>query len=186
MRRTFRRRALLLLALALLVVVFYNKGNLLGRFMYPIYYQDEIKSNSAQFGIDPLLVAAIIYVESKYKPELVSNKGAIGLMQIMPNTANWIFGMDGYRKYTIQSLKDPHTNIAVGVKYLDLLNSQFNHNIAEVLAAYNAGPSNVIKWRQTNIWDGKIETINRIGFWETRNYVDKVIRYYKIYQKTYA
>jgi soluble lytic murein transglycosylase len=85
----------------------------------------------------------------------------------------------------MDSLYEPKSNIRMGTKYLNLLNNQFNSNIAEVLAAYNAGPGNVSKWLESKVWDGKLENIDQIRFWETRKYVDRVVYYYNKYQKTY-
>jgi soluble lytic murein transglycosylase len=179
------KKYILTFLLVTLLGILYYQSNWLGRMMYPIKYREEIEANAAKYGIDPLLVAAIIRVESNYKPKLVSSKGAVGLMQLMPETAQWILNMEGFSALTMDSLNDPKSNIMMGSKYINLLNHQFNSNLAEVLAAYNAGPGNVSKWRETNIWDGTLENINQIRFWETRKYVDRVVYYYKKYQKTY-
>jgi soluble lytic murein transglycosylase len=179
------KKYILTLLLVILLGIVYYQSNWLGKMMYPIKYREEIEANAAKYGIDPLLVAAIIRVESNYKPELVSSKGAIGLMQLMPDTAQWILEMDGFASLSINSLYEPNSNIMMGTKYINLLNNQFNNNLAEVLAAYNAGPGNVSKWRETNVWDGKLENIEQIRFWETRKYVDRVVYYYKKYQKIY-
>jgi soluble lytic murein transglycosylase len=180
------KKLILILLLVLLLGVLFYQSNWLGRMMYPIKYRAEIDASAAEFRVDPLLIAAIIRVESNYKPELVSNKGAIGLMQIMPDTAQWILAMEGFSSLNMDALYDPKSNIRMGAKYIELLNRQFNSNLAEVLASYNAGPGNVSKWRESNIWDGKMESINQIRFWETRKYVDRVFYYYKKYQKTYS
>jgi soluble lytic murein transglycosylase len=183
--RALRKNYVLTLLLALLLGILFYQSNWVGKMMYPIKYRDTIDANALKFGVDPLLIAAIVRVESNYKPKLVSIKGAIGLMQLMPDTAEWIMGMDGFSSLSMSSLQEPKTNIMVGAKYIDILNHQFNNNLAEVLAAYNAGPGNVNKWRESNAWDGKLESINKINFWETRKYVDRVIYYYTKYQKMY-
>jgi len=180
------KKFILTILLVLMLSVLFYQSNWLGRMMYPIKYRETINASALKYGIDPLLIAAIIRVESNYKPELVSSKGAIGLMQLMPDTAQWIIGMNGFSTYTMKSMHEPESNIQLGTKYIDLLNHQFNSNLAEVLAAYNAGPGNVSKWRESNTWDGKLETIDQIHFWETRKYVDRVVYYYKKYQKTYS
>jgi soluble lytic murein transglycosylase len=180
------KKYILTLLLVILLGILYYQSNWLGRMMYPIKYREAIEANAAKYGIDPLLVAAIIRVESNYKPELVSSKGAIGLMQLMPDTAQWILEMDGFASLTMDSLYEPKSNIMMGTKYIHLLNNQFNSNLAEVLAAYNAGPGNVSKWRETKVWDGKLESIDQIRFWETRKYVDRVVYYYKKYHKIYV
>ncbi|WP_319633388.1 lytic transglycosylase domain-containing protein [Paenibacillus psychroresistens] len=179
------KKYILTLLLVILLGILYYQSNWLARIMYPIKYREAIEANAAKYGVDPLLVAAIIRVESNYKPELISIKGAVGLMQIMPDTAKWILEMEGFSKLSMDSLYEPKSNIMMGTKYINLLNKQFNSNMAEVLAAYNAGPGNVSKWRESNIWDGKLESIDQIRFWETRKYVDRVVYYYKKYQKIY-
>jgi soluble lytic murein transglycosylase len=180
-----RKKYVWMLLLLIIVAVSFYKTTWVGKMMYPIHYKQEIEVNAAKFGIDPLLIAAIIRVESNYKSGLVSKKGAVGLMQIMPDTAEWIIKMDGFSSLTLQSLHEPGPNIVIGVKYVDLLNHQFNNNLAKVLAAYNAGPGNVSKWLDSGLWNGDLDSIDQINFWETRKYVDKVIYYYKQYQETY-
>jgi soluble lytic murein transglycosylase len=179
------KKYILIFLLVLLLGVLFYQNNWVAKWMYPIKYRDEIEANATKFDVDPLLIAAIIRVESNYRPNLVSNKGAIGLMQLMPDTANWIQRMEGFQNLPDNALYVPNSNIMLGVKYVDLLQHQYNNNIAEVLAAYNAGPGNVSKWRDANVWDGKLENIDQIRFWETRKYVDRVVYYYTKYQKIY-
>ncbi|MEX2461923.1 MAG: lytic transglycosylase domain-containing protein [Paenibacillaceae bacterium] len=183
--RAKQKKLILILLLVLLLGVLFYQSNWLGRMMYPIKYREAIDASANQFGVDPLLIAAIIRVESNYKPELVSSKGAMGLMQLMPDTAKWILEMDGFSSLNMKSIYEPKANIQMGTKYIDLLNRQFNSNLAEVLAAYNAGPGNVSKWLEANVWDGKLENIDQIRFLETKKYVSRVVYYYKKYQKTY-
>jgi soluble lytic murein transglycosylase len=184
--RVFQKKYVLTLMLLLLFASILYNSNWVGKLMYPIKYREAIDASAVKYGIDPYLIAAIIHVESNFKPELVSKKGAIGLMQLMPDTAKWILAMDGFSSLNMQSLHDPQANIMIGAKYIDLLNHQFNHNLVQVLAAYNAGPGNVSKWLDAGTWNGKLENIDQIHFWETRKYVDRVVYYYKKYQKTYA
>jgi soluble lytic murein transglycosylase len=184
--RALRKKYVLTLLLMLLLGILFYQSNWVGKMMYPIKYRELIEANAIKFGVDPLLIAAIVRVESNYKPKLISVKGAIGLMQLMPDTADWIIRMEGFSSSMKESLHDPKTNIMIGAKYIDILNHQFNNNLPEVLAAYNAGPGNVTKWRESNIWDGKLESIDKINFWETRKYVDRVVYYYTKYQNIYA
>ncbi|WP_135555278.1 lytic transglycosylase domain-containing protein [Paenibacillus cymbidii] len=183
----FRTKRFWAIVLAALLLTLFYRSTWLGKLMYPIHYRDEIEAGAGRYAVDPLLIAAIIRVESNYKPEPRSRKGAVGLMQLMPDTAEWIFGMeDGLRNLTLDDLDDPAVNIKVGSKYVDLLVKQFEHNLAEVLAAYNAGQGNVVKWRQTGVWDGKPEHIADIPFAETRKYVDRVLYYYDKYVQVYS
>jgi soluble lytic murein transglycosylase-like protein len=92
---------------------------------------------AAQYGVDPVLVRAVIQVESDFNPMCVSNKGARGLMQLMPETA---------RRYGVRRVHDPEDNIRGGVAYLAFLLNNFSNDLPRVLAAYNAGEGAVAKY----------------------------------------
>jgi soluble lytic murein transglycosylase len=185
MRRLQRKRWFALIMLVLVLILFY-KSDWLGRLMYPIRYKQEIKAVSANVGMDPYLVAAVIRVESNYKPDLESHKGAVGIMQVMPDTAQWMMEREGFRQYTLADLQDPKVNIKVGTAYLHYLLHQFDQNDVIAVASYNAGQGNVNKWLSNQIWDGKLSSIDQIPFWETRKYVSKVMYYYKKYKEIYG
>ena len=184
--RVLRVKRLLLLLLILLVIVVlligYSKPFL--KMLYPIPYKDEINKFAQQFGLDPLLVTAVIRTESKFDPEARSSKGAVGLMQLMPETARWAAGKMGI-EYSKTNLFDPEANILIGCWYLSLLKHQFNGNFVAALAAYNGGRTFVNQWLNEKQWDGSYEDIDNIPFPETREYVKRVIRNYKIYQRIY-
>ncbi|GIP38219.1 lytic transglycosylase [Paenibacillus sp. J31TS4] len=186
---TKRRRRLLLVLLpfVLVMVVLFYKSTWIGKLIYPIAYREEIEQYAEKYGVDPYLVAAIIRVESNYNPATESRKGAIGLMQLMPETAEWLLEKEGLKStYRVEDLNDPHINIRVGTQYVDFLAERFNQNRFEILAAYNAGQGNVLKWRDAGIWDGTLQDVDRIPFNETRRYVGKVDYYYKKYLSIYA
>lgn len=127
-------------------------------------YEQAVASASRANGVDPALVKAVITAESHFNPRAVSNKGAIGLMQVMPATG---------RRFGISNLRDPIENIKAGTRYLAFLMHQFNNNTQLAVAAYNAGEGAVIK------------SGYRIPhFRETANYVPKVLRYYATYRAT--
>ena len=112
--------------------------------------------------VDPALIEAVITAESAYDPSAISRTGAVGLMQLMPDTA---------RRFGVTDRWDPAQNILGGSRYLSVLLNKFNNNLKLALAAYNAGEGNVVKHR------------NRIPpFEETRKYVPKVLAYYKRYR----
>lgn len=184
-----RKRRILLLILPMMLVLlmlFYN-SQWLGKWMYPIKYRDHIDKYAIQNEIDPMLVAAIVRVESKFNPNAVSRKGAVGLMQLMPETADWILERDGLMSSLQESsLHDPDLNIKAGTLYLNFLYDYFQGNRFEVIAAYNAGQGNVTKWREAGIWDGTLQDVEKIPFRETRNYVSSVDYYYKKYMEIYA
>lgn len=187
MKRIRKRRLLLLiLPLVLVLVVLFSNYHWLGKWMYPIKYRAQIEKYADQNEIDPFLIAAMIKVESKFQPEAESRKGAIGLMQLMPDTADWILDKEGFSTLDVTDLRDPELNIKAGTLYLNFLYRYFNGNRFEVIAAYNAGQGNVMKWRDAGIWDGTLQDVERIPFRETRNYVTSVDYYYKKYMEIYA
>lgn len=185
MKRRRRKRWFALVLLLLVLILFY-RSDWLGRIIYPIQYKEEIEGASANVGVDPYLVAAVIRVESNYRADQESSKGAIGIMQVMPDTAQWMFEKDSFRAFGLTDLKDPGVNIKVGTAYLGLLHQQFGYNQVKAVASYNAGPGNVNKWLANHTWDGRLETIEDIPFGETRKYVSKVMYYYKKYLEIYV
>lgn len=182
----FPKKRWFALVLLVFVLVLFYRSNWLGRVVYPIFYREQIEASARLNGVDPLLVAAIIRVESNYKPNQTSHKGAIGIMQVMPDTAEWLFEKESFGDYALEDLKDPKKNIEVGTKYLGILNKQFKNNPVLVIASYNAGPGNVSKWLQNNVWDGSLAAVSNIPFWETRKYVNRVVYYYNKYTKLYS
>lgn len=120
-------------------------------------YHEIIHEKANAYNIDPSLVKAVIKTESNYNSQAVSRKGAMGLMQLMPSTANDL---------NVRNPFDPEENIEGGIKYLKYLLEKFNGNLTLALAAYNAGPKKVEKY-------GYVPPIN-----ETKQYVNKVLSLY--------
>lgn len=127
-------------------------------------YGQMINDAAVMYNIPPSLIAAVIHAESGFDPFAMSNKGAMGMMQITPETWTSLGGRGG-------SPFNPHLNIQLGTKYLRELLTQFRGNLMLTIAAYNAGPGAVEKYR----------TIP--PFSETRMYVPKVLRYYQQYRR---
>ncbi|MDR5568345.1 lytic transglycosylase domain-containing protein [Paenibacillus larvae] len=181
MRFLRKKRVFALLLIVFLFILFYN-SEFIGKRIYPISYQNEIKQSAAEHNMDPLVLAAIIRVETNFSPESVSKVGAMGIMQIMPETAEWI------HKQTNIPLSDftkVDVNIRMGAWYLSYLKEMYDGNMLYAIAAYNAGQGNVNKWKKNQIWDGTKDGISNIPFGETRHYVQKVLYYYTKYQKVY-
>ncbi|RCX21797.1 soluble lytic murein transglycosylase [Fontibacillus phaseoli] len=184
MRWLRKKRVLLLLLLGFILVLFLNSAWL--SLFYPIYYKDEIRYHAGNNDIDPLIVAAIIKVETNYKPGAESKKGALGIMQIMPDTAKWVIDKAKLEDVALDRVKDESgTNIRIGTWYLKSLSNQFDGNMVAVIAAYNAGPTNVKNWIKSGRWDGRLETTKNIPFGETRHYVQRVSHYYEQYSNIY-
>lgn len=172
----WRRRIglLLFIALALCALVLSNQ-RWLWRPFYPIRYRAELVRESRRNGLDPYLVAAIVRTESGWRPSAVSTRGAIGLMQIMPETGRWVARQLGLEGFTEQWLFDPEMNLRIGCWYLAELKREFNDDQVIVLAAYNAGRGNVRQWLNSQRWDGQPENVGAIPFQETRTFVARVL-----------
>lgn len=138
----------------------------------PVFHHDIIEQCSARYDIDPMLVTAIIKVESNFFTRARSNRGAVGLMQLLPSTARELAVELGDKDFTLTDLEKPETNIRLGTYYLHKLINEFGGNQTLALAAYNAGRGNVTNWYHQNPMLG-IES-GDIPYKETRNYVNNV------------
>lgn len=148
---------------------------------FPILYRELIEIHSKNVNLSPATTLAIIRQESIFQENIRSSAGAIGLMQIMPRTAQAVA-----KKYNIpyqnqQSLTNPNTNIQIGTHYLSEQIQNYGH-LAYAAAAYNAGPSRVNRWLEKNPDLPLDEWIAQIPFYETRTYVKRVLEYQKIYE----
>lgn len=132
-------------------------------------------------GVDPYLVAAIIREESQYDVRAVSRVGAIGLMQVMPATANQVAQRHHLPAVTREDLFDQETNIRIGSRYVEQLLAQFSGDVIQTIAAYNAGPIAVGNWAGLHKGRSQDEFVELIPFQETRQYVKRVLRSFKEY-----
>lgn len=147
---------------------------------YPTGLLPVIKGQGVS-GVDPYLVAAIIREESQYDQQAVSRVGAIGLMQVMPGTANAVAQRLGIPAVGRDDLFDQETNIQIGVRYVEQLLAQFSGNVALAIASYNAGPIVVKSWIALHPGRSQDEFIELIPYQETRQYVKRVLRSYREY-----
>ncbi|HEU4685497.1 MAG TPA: transglycosylase SLT domain-containing protein [Nitrospira sp.] len=147
---------------------------------YPTGLLSTIKLQGAR-GVDPYLIAAIIREESQYDLKAVSRVGAIGLMQVMPATANTVAQRVGIPTVGREDLFDQETNIRIGVRYVEQLLEQFSGNLVYTVAAYNAGPLAVNSWLAQYRQTSPDEFVELIPYQETRQYVKRVIRSYREY-----
>ena len=156
------------------------------QFAYPRVYYKHILESSLEFGMDPYLILAVIREESRFDPGVVSWAKAHGLMQIIPSTGKGIARLMGIRPYYRSRLFEPRTNIRMGTYYLSTLIKRFNGNVYLALAAYNGGPNNVKRWWSKKSKDADIdEFVEYIPFYETRRYVQKVMKSYREYIRIY-
>ena len=143
---------------------------------YPLEYEHVIVGHAENYELDPALLAAVIYRESKFDPDARSSSGAVGLMQLLPTTAQGIAEHTGGREFVVEDLNDPEINVRYGSFYLRrLLRKYEDERLA--LAAYNAGQRHVDEWLAG---DG------RIRFAETRHYVDEVLELRDVYARAYS
>ncbi len=133
--------------------------------------------------VDPYLAAAIIREESQYDEKAVSVVGAVGLMQLMPMTANAVAQRYGFPTVGREELFDQETNIRLGVRYLGQLLEQYGGNLAHAVAAYNAGPIAVNSWIAVHRGREQDEFVELIPYQETRLYVKRVLRSYGEYRR---
>lgn len=152
-------------------------------YVYP--YHDTVMKYASMYRVDSNLTAAVIKNESKFRREVHSHRGAIGLMQLMPDTAKWIAGQLGDTGYTEQGLHEPDRNIRYGTWYLATLQKEFHGNDILALAAYNAGRGNVQEWIKEKDWPRDFSDIDAIPFEETREYVRQVLADQKKYRELY-
>lgn len=156
------------------------------RFVYMWDYQQNIITYSRRNKVDPFLVAAIIKNESNFEHKAVSGVGAVGLMQIMPETGRWIAEQMGLEEYKDSDLYQTKTNIRMGCWYLGELEHEFKNNMALVMIAYNAGRGQTHEWMEKNGWDYNFNDIKAIPFPDTREYVSRVLqdrdKYYLLYK----
>src|SRR5215218_11503074 len=148
----------------------------------PLKHEDVIRQQSQRKGLDPALVASIIYQESKFSDQ-TSTAGARGLMQITPDTASFIAKQSGGIRFTQADLATPQINIAYGTWYLRWLLDRYDERQALALAAYNAGFGHVDKWVQRAGGPDAFEPKADIPFPETRNYVLEVLERRKEYAR---
>jgi soluble lytic murein transglycosylase len=154
------------------------------KLLYPYKYKTMIRLYLDKFAsenFDTCFVLSVIREESRFNDRAVSPVGALGLMQLMPDTATWI----NNNKISREDIFDPVQNIKLGILYLDFLDKRFDSNTA-VLSAYNGGPKNVNNWISSSNGDNIQQFIEEIPFYETRNYVKKVLTSYAIYKMLYA
>jgi soluble lytic murein transglycosylase len=154
-------------------------------FSLPLTNADVIRQQAAQKRLDPALIAAVIYAETKFDPRS-SAAGAEGLMQIMPETALFLAHRSGATKFTTSDLATPQVNIAYGSYYLRYLLDEYHGNVTDALAAYNGGESNVDRWIAAARAQGHGLTVDEIPFPETRAYVAKVLSAEGKYRSKYA
>jgi soluble lytic murein transglycosylase len=146
------------------------------RTRYPLEYETVVRTHAREHGLDPALLAAVVYAESRYDPNARSAAGAVGLMQLLPETARGIALRTGGTKFVVADLRDPDINVRYGSWYMDHLRAHYHGDLRLALAAYHAGQGNVDRWQRAGLG---------IAFPETKAYVDEVERVRRVYARAY-
>jgi len=186
---TMSRRALgSLAAVALAVLTVALVASMLDtavrRGALPLRHASLIREQAQAKHLDPALIAAVIYAETKFDPR-PSPAGAQGLMQILPSTAYFIAHLSGGSSFTASDLATPSINVAYGSFYLRYLLDHYRGNEMLALAAYNGGVANVDGWVARADAAGRPLTLASIPFDETRAYVQRVLAAQRAYRTTY-
>ena len=195
-KRRSRRRGVrvgaLMLGLAILLLVGVGGYYILQfpknieKIVYPLHYEDIIERYAQQYELDPARVAAVIYCESSFRATAVSSVGAVGLMQIMPETGRWIAEKLGEEEYRVEDLNVPEINIRYGCWYLNYLDNRFEDNLTNATAAYHAGGGKVNEWLKDARYSEDGDTLSDIPFQQTNAYVKNVHQAYEKYKEIIA
>lgn len=150
-------------------------------------YKDEIIEIAAEYNLSPALIAAVILNESSFNPKAVSPVGARGLMQLMPDTAEWIAQKMRLDNYSFEQMEDPETNIRFGCWYLNFLSNRFGGDPLCVICAYHAGQGEISSWLSNPLYSSDGKTLNQASLPEgpTKIYAGRVTRDYGIYKAKY-
>ena len=155
--------------------VWHDQPDFVKRIRYPLRYEAIVRGHAQNYRLDPALVAAVIYQASKFQAGVESRSGAIGLMQLLPDTAKGIAIHTGGNRFRVEDLYTPEINVRYGAWYLRHLLDKYDDE-RTALAAYNAGQDNVDRWRA----EGR-----GIAFAETRHYVKSVEHLRALYRRAY-
>jgi soluble lytic murein transglycosylase len=150
----------------------------------PLSDANIIREQAAEKQLDPALIAAVIYAETKFDPR-PSSAGAQGLMQILPSTAYYLAHLSGGVAFTAGDLAQPSVNVAYGSYYLRYLLDHYDGNEMLAVAAYNGGLTNVDEWVARANAEGRPLTVGQIPFPQTRAYVQRVLGAQRAYRATY-
>lgn len=190
-RRRQRRRTLLtIFASALVVLIALGAWALFGRgrmdlSRYPMTYAPEIRAAAAEFSLDPAYVASVVLAESSFDAEAVSSAGAIGLMQIMPATGEWIAGKLEDEPFDVQRLYQPEVNLRYGCWYLRFLLDRYDEDMYTASTAYHQGQGRVDQWLEDPEYSEDGRTLTAISSAVTDTYVNRIMESYANYQELY-
>lgn len=151
----------------------------------PMEYQESVEKYAQAYDLEPALIYAVIFCESRFEPDAVSRADAKGLMQVTDDTGVWVAGQIEGMDASAIDLFDPDTNIQIGCKYLEWLFEKFDGNPKTALAGYNAGHGNVARWLADEEKSRDGISLDEIPYEETEHYVEKVELVKKLYEWIY-
>ena len=188
--QVLRRRLTLAAGLALVIVAVLSlvrpADHAVKEITLPLRHDDIIRQQAADKDVDAALIAGVIYTESRFRDQ-TSHAGAKGLMQLMPETADYIAHKSGGTRFERADLATPQINIAYGTWYLRYLLDKYDGNTILALAAYNAGEGKVDEWRADAASRGeRFRVADHIPFKETRDYVQRVLAARADYRQSYS
>ena len=173
--------ALVIIGVLAIAIIHINESRVA---RYPVLYTAEIIEAANVNSIPAPYIAAVIMAESSYNPAAISSVGARGLMQIMPDTGDWIAGKFD-ETCSEEALHDPTTNIRYGAWYLGFLMDRYNGDMCCATAAYHAGQGTVDRWLGDPEYSADGKTLDKIGYDSTNTYVNRVLKYYEYYSLEY-
>lgn len=175
------------LAIVAVILCFMSHSSVTQKnFLYPFPYREKVEENSSRYQVDKFLAVSVMKVESNFTEGAISKSGAVGLMQIMPETANWIAVCLDEEPPSLNELHNTDKNIRYGIWYLSELEYEFFGNDVLALAAYNAGRGNVRHWMEEGGWEKNFSDVDKIPYSETRQYVKKVLACREKYLELYG
>ena len=157
------------------------------RAQHPLFYADWITYYADYFELDPALVSAVILSESSFDPMAESRLGARGLMQLMPDTAQWVAHKlnEDDESYTFDKLYEPEAGIRYGCWYLGYLSRRFGGDATKIICAYHAGQGNVDAWLANEQYSKDGVTLDVIPYENTATYCSRVLKARDVYRKHY-
>lgn len=154
--------------------------------VYPFPYRELVQREAAEWGVDPILLAALIRQESAFKADIVSHAGAVGLMQVMPATGRDLARTYGPEPFSATNLTTPEVNLHLGAAFFVEMSARYGGDLPVVLSAYNAGPTRATRWRRYPEVSDPVRFTEKIPFDETRGYVKNVRRNVGLYRILYG
>lgn len=182
--RVLRRFLVFVLAIVVALLLADRAVLQIGKWLYPTDYGEYIEKYCTEYGVEKAFGYAMVKCESNFDANAESSAGAVGLMQLTPDTFDWLCERLNGEKSDRALLYDPETNIRCGIYYISYLQTLFETE-TEVIAAYNAGPARVKEWLGDDSYSYDGATLYTTPYNETENHIKKVInaklRYIKLY-----